>query len=283
MIKAPITRLVTSGRSFLKMHGLRNDFVIVDGREESYRPTAAEIVRICERRGGVGGDQLLVLEPPAEGADVLMRIYNVDGREAGMCGNATRCVAWLVMEESGRDEVVVETIARRLVCRRSGPRSVSVNMGAVRFEWQAVPLSEARDTLHVGLVSGPLRDPVALSLGNPHAVFFVEDFEAVEIAAHAPAIQNHPLFPEQANVGVAQVLPEGAIKLQVYERPGLLTEACGSGACAAVAAARARGLIAGDSAEVRMPGGRVRVTLTPEGEALMDGEVAVAFAGWLPA
>lgn len=278
-----ITRFVTRGRGFLKMHGLRNDFVIVDGRDEPFLPSGPEIVRICDRRGGVGGDQLLVLEPPGPGADVFMRIYNVDGMQAGMCGNATRCVAWLALEESGRDEIVVETIARRLACRRTGPFSVSVNMGPIRFGWQDVPLAEPRDTLHLGLVSGPLRDPVALSVGNPHAVFFVEDFSAIDIPTFAPAIQNDPLFPEQANVGVAQVLPDGAIRLQVYERPALLTEACGSGACAAVAAARARGLIAGDGAEVRMPGGTVRITLTPAGEAVMDGEVALAFAGWLPA
>jgi diaminopimelate epimerase len=276
-------RIIRRGREFLKMHGLRNDFVIVDGRDDPFRPSVPEIVRICDRHGGVGGDQLLVLEHPrAAGADVFLRILNVDGREAGMCGNATRCVGWLLMEETGRGEVIIETIARLLHCTRTGPMSVSVDMGAIETDWRALPLSEPRDTLHLGLTSGPLRDPVGMSIGNPHAVFFVGDLDAIDIPAYAPAIQNAPLFPEQANVGVAQILGPDAIRLLVWERPGILTEACGSGACVAAAGARARGLLAADEIEVRMPGGTVRITLTSQGEAVMDGEVALAFGGWLP-
>ena len=277
-------RSVRPGREFLKMHGLRNDFVIVDGRDEPFRPEVPEIVRICDRHDGVGGDQLLVLEHPRTvGADVFMRILNVDGRESEMCGNATRCVAWLLMEETGRNEAVVETFVRLLNCARTGPMSVSVNMGSIRTDWQDVPLSRPRDTLHLGLTAGPLRDPVGMSIGNPHAVFFVDDFDAIDIPAFAPSIQNDPLFPEQVNVGVAQILGPDVIRLQVWERPGILTEACGSGACAAAAAARARGLLTADNVDVRMPGGTVRISFNDAGEAIMDGEVALAFGGWLPA
>jgi diaminopimelate epimerase len=278
-----IERFLAGGRAFVKMHGLRNDFVIVDGRERPFRPDVSEIVWICDRHAGIGGDQLLVLERPrTPGSDVFLRILNVDGREVGMCGNATRCVAWLLMEETGRPDVVLETLAGRLRCVRTGPMSVAVNLGPIRTGWRDVPLSEPRDTLHLGLEAGPLRDPVAVNVGNPQVVFFVDNFDAVDIPAHAPAIQNDPLFPEQANVAVAQVLDDRTIRLQVWERPGLLTEACGSGACAAAAAARARKLIAANEVEVRMPGGTVRVTLLDDGSVVMDGEVAVAFAGRMP-
>ena len=276
------------GRAFLKMHGLRNHFVIVDAREEAFAPAPEQTVLICDPRTGVGADQLLVIEPPtpagaAAGADVFMRIINIDGRDVGACGNATRCVAWLLLEETGRDQVVVETLAGPLECRRIGAERVSVAMGRIRTEWQDIPLSQPCDTARLAPTSGPLRDGMALNAGNPHAVYFVDDLDAVDIVAVAPAIQNDPLFPEKVNVGVAQMLDESRMRLSVYERPGILTAACGSGACAAARAAQLRGLTAGNRITVEMEAGSVEIELLEDGSAIMSGPVAFCFSGHLPA
>jgi diaminopimelate epimerase len=275
------------GRAFLKMHGLRNHFVIVDGRDKTFSPTPAQSVLICDAGAGVGADQLLVLEPPtsagaAGGADVFMRIINIDGADVGACGNATRCVAWLMMQESGRDEVTVETTAGRLKCQRAGDMLVRVEMGRISTKWDAIALSRAANTYHLGLGSGPLQDGMALNIGNPHAVFFVDDLDAVDMIAFAPAIQNDALFPQKVNVGAAQMLDEGRIRLSVYERPGILTAACGSGACVAARAAQLRGLTARKEITVEMVAGSVEIELLDNGGAIMSGPVGFCFSGHLP-
>ncbi len=221
-----------SGRFFVKMHGLRNHFVITDARKEPYRPDNQEIVGICDPQTGVGGDQLIIIEQARDAcADVFMRILNVDGREVEACGNATRCVAWLLMEEQKSDEVMVETLAGPLACKRAGSMQVSCAMGCVSMAWQDIPLAEERDTCHLDLSFGPLSDGVALAIGNPHVVFFVDDLDAVDIEAIAPQIQEHPLFPNQVNVGVAQMTSAVSMRLVVYERGAGLTTACGTRAC----------------------------------------------------
>lgn len=269
------------GRAFVKMHGLRNHFVIVDAREESYRPDVAEIVRVCDTQVGVGADQLVVMEPSERGADLFMRLYNVDGREVEACGNATRCVAWLALEESSTDRVRIETLAGLLDCRRIGEKQVSCDMGRVSMRWQDVPLSEERDTLHLDLAVGDLANPAALSVGNPHAVFFVDDIGAIDIAAHAPAVQQHPLFPASVNVGVAMLLSADRIRLGVYERGVGLTQACGSGACAAAFAARARGMTDASRIVLELPAGEVVIELRSDGHAVMSGPVEHCFRGTL--
>jgi len=282
---APITSSsdAPAGRRFLKMHGLKNHFVIVDARDEPFRPAVDDIVRICDVRTGVGADQLIVIEPAVdESAAAFMRILNVDGREVEACGNATRCVAWLLLEETGRDAVVLQTLAGRLDCRRAGPLLVSCNMGRISTDWRDVPLAEARDTLHLGLSAGPLEDGVALSVGNPHVVFFVDDLAAVAIEALAPGIQADPLFPAEVNVGVAEMLAADNIRLAVYERGAGLTAACGTGACAAAFAALARGLTDRRHIAVDLPAGRVIVDIDEAGAATMTGPVAFCFSGRLP-
>jgi len=272
-----------AGRYFLKMHGLENHFVIVDARHEPFRPAAADVVRICNARTGIGADQLIVIEPARSAhADAFMRILNVDGREVEACGNATRCVAWLLLEEARRDAVMIETLAGPLACRRAGHEEVSVEMGRISTDWRDVPLAGERDTLHVELPFDPLRDGVALSVGNPHVVFFVPDLDAVDIESVAPRIQAHPLFPEQVNVGVAQVLSDDAMRLKVFERGAGLTTACGSGACAATRAAQLRGLTTQRSMTVEMPAGRVSIEIDEHGAATMTGPVAHCFSGYLP-
>ncbi len=237
------TGLIQVGRPFVKMHGLRNDFVIVDGRETPYTPSVAEIVRICDRREGVGGDELLVIEPPrSDKVYAFVRIINPDGSEAEACGNASRCVGWLLMEECERDEIRIETLGGVLFCRRAGEKQVAVEMGRLRTGWREIPLSREMDTLHLRIGSGPLQDPVGMNIGNPHAVFFVADLAAVDLTRYGPQLQKDPLFPEEANIGAAQLLDPKTLRLSVWERPGTLTTACGTGACVAVASAHRRGL-----------------------------------------
>lgn len=265
------------------MHGLRNHFVIADARENPYRPDVDTIIRICDPQVGVGGDQLIVIEPPqSREAQAFMRIYNVDGREVEACGNATRCVGWLLLEEAEADAVVIETLAGLLRCRRAGELQVSSEMGAVSMRWQDIPLAEERETLHLDFACGELRNPAALSIGNPHVVFFVESIDAIDLEKYAPDIQRDRLFPNSVNVGIAEMQSASRMRLAVYERGAGLTAACGSGACVAAYAARARGLTAEDRITVEMPAGPVDVEIRPDGSAVMTGPVAYCFHGELP-
>lgn len=275
------------GRPFIKMHGLRNHFAILDAREEPFRPERDEIARLCDVQVGIGADQLVAVEPPSDdaraaGAIAFARFWNTDGREAEACGNATRCVAWLLFEESGASAAAIETRAGVLSCRRAGRHAVRTTMGRVSMDWRDVPLAERRDTRHLDFRCGPLADPAALSVGNPHLVFFVDDLEAIDLANLAPRIQRDPLFPEQVNVGVAQMLAPDELRLAVYERGAGLTMACGSGACAAAYAALARGLTDSRSLAVQLPGGRLDVEIMPDGTAAITGPVAWCYSGWLP-
>jgi diaminopimelate epimerase len=274
-----------SGRPFVKMHGLLNHFVITDGRNEPYRPDVAEIVRICDVETGVGGDQLIIIENPtgSEGANAavaFMRILNVDGREVEACGNATRCIAWLLMEETGSDQVVLQTLAGLIDCRKTGAMEVSCTMGRVRTEWQEIPLVREADTSHVDLDSVSLTNGMVLNIGNPHIVFFVDDIDAVDICGVAPAIQKHELFPQEVNVGIAQMLSDDHLRSVVYERGAGLTTACGSGACVAAYAARVRGLTEEKELTVSMPAGDVRIAISDEGVATMTGPVAYCYSGF---
>jgi len=275
------------GRPFIKMHGLRNDFIIVDGRREPYRPSAEEIIRICDRHEGVGGDELLIVNPPRtmpESADTFafVRIFNPDGREVEACGNATRCVGWLFLQESQDEEVVVDTLGGLLKCRRAGEKQVAVEMGKLRTAWQDIPLVRAMDTLHLDIGAGPLQDPVGMNIGNPHAVFFVDDLDAVDMEDYGPQLQNHPLFPEEANIGAAQLIDSKTLKLSVWERPGALTTACGTGACVAVGAAHRRGLTVEKQMKVIMPAGSVDIELKEDDTVIMTGPVEVCYSGYLP-
>lgn len=274
------------GRSFVKMHGLLNHFVITDARKDAYRPGDEDVIRICDPKTGVGADQLIIVEPPTtagkqDGANVFMRIINIDGREVEACGNATRCVAWLLLEESKSDEVVIETLAGLIECTRTGRQQVSCRMGRVSMDWRDIPLAEERDTCHLDLSLGPLQDAVALSIGNPHVVFFVDDIDAVDIESLGPQIQQQPLFPQQVNVGVAQMISDAQMRLVVYERGAGLTAACGSGACVAAFAALARGLTSERTLTIEMPAGTVVIDISMDGDATMTGPVVFCFSGIL--
>jgi diaminopimelate epimerase len=279
--------IIRLDRPFIKMHGLRNDFIIVDGRQQLFKPSAEEIVRICDRREGVGGDELLIIDPPrAESAVAeayaFVRIYNPDGLQVEACGNATRCVGWLFLHESKREKVMIDTLGGRLSCRLAGEKQVAVEMGKLRTGWQDIPLAHEMDTLHLGIGAGPLQDPVGMNIGNPHAVFFVDDLNAVDLTIYGPQLQKHPLFPEEANIGAAQLIDSKTLKLSVWERPGALTTACGTGACVAVGAAHRRGLTDAKHMTVIMPVGSVEIELKGDGTMVMTGPVEVSYTGYLP-
>lgn len=265
------------------MHGLGNDFVVVDGREEPCNPTPEVIRWVCDRHVGIGGDQLLVIEhPTVPGPAARMRIYNVDGTEAPTCLNATRCVSWILLRESNADRIVLETLGGMIDATLSGPHGVSLRLAAPRWDWQSIPLASAADTLALDLSSGPLTQPTALNLGNPHLVCFVADRDAVDVPRWAPALQDHAMLPEGANIGVAQLVAPDRLRLVVWERPGILTQACGSGACAAVLAARRRGLTDETSVTVDMPGGVLHVEVHEDESITLTGPVAIAFSGRFP-
>ncbi|HKH69157.1 MAG TPA: diaminopimelate epimerase [Reyranella sp.] len=271
---------------FLKMHGLGNDFVVLDARTAALDLTPERRRAIADRRLGVGCDQLIVLEPPTEReADVFMRIYNPDGGEAQACGNATRCVASVVMDERKTDQVTVQTVAGLLESQKTGVGSnglpvISVDMGLARLDWRDIPVREACDTKHMPVGIGPLQDPVGTNMGNPHATFFVDDAAAIPLGELGPKLEHDRFFPERANIGVAQLLGEGRLRLRVWERGAGITLACGSGACAAVVAASRRGLVPRE-AEVVLDGGTLTIEWLRDDHVLMTGGIAVAFKGEL--
>ncbi|HYM01306.1 MAG TPA: diaminopimelate epimerase [Stellaceae bacterium] len=271
------------GTPFIKMHGLGNDFVVIDARRRPVTVDDRAASAIADRHTGVGCDQLIIVEPPQhDGADVFMRIRNADGGEVEACGNATRCVADLLMRENGRDRVVVETAVGLLEARAVAPQRVAVDMGPARVAWREIPLARECDTLHVPLALGPLADPVCTSMGNPHATFFVEDAGAIDLAALGPTLEHDPLFPERANIGIAQMLSRTRIRLRVWERGAGITPACGTGACAALVAASRRGL-AERKAEIIADGGALEIAWRDDGRVIMTGPVAVSFSGTLDA
>jgi diaminopimelate epimerase len=274
-------RASLAGRRFVKMHGLGNDFVIIDARREALALDPASARLIADRRRGVGCDQLIVLEPPrAPGAEVTMRILNPDASEAGACGNGTRCVAHLLMAETGRARTTIETIAGLLPAWREDGGTIAVDMGPARLDWRDVPLARDCDTLHVEAGAGALRDPACCSMGNPHATFFVADADAIDLAALGPRIERHPAFPERVNAGVVQVLARDRLRFRVWERGAGITEACGSGACAAIVNAARRGLC-DRRATVVLDGGELGMEWREDGHVTMTGPVATSFTGEL--
>jgi diaminopimelate epimerase len=269
------------GIDFIKMHGIGNDFVVLDARAHALALDDNTVRALADRHTGVGCDQLLVVEQPkAKDADVFLRIFNADGSEAEACGNGTRCVADLVMREGGKDRIVIETVAGLLAAEAAGPNRVSVDMGSPALGWPDIPLARDCDTLNVPLSMGPLVVPVCTSMGNPHATFFVADAEAIDLATLGPRLERDPLFPARANIGVAQVLSPTRLRFRVWERGAGITVACGSGACAALVGAARRGLT-GRKAEVILDGGALEIEWREDGHVFMTGPVAVSFSGTL--
>ncbi len=277
---------------FEKMHGLGNDFVILDERrspmqiiEEKQR--SDEVRRLACRRTGIGCDQLVVLRPSGR-ADAFMQIYNADGGEVAACGNATRCVGWLIMREKRTDHALIDSDAGLLECRLAGKERVKVNLGPPRLDWQSIPLARAMDTLRLDGLSLPPQGEgwTAVNMGNPHAVCFVADVRAVPLAEIGPKLEHNPLFPERANITVAQIDSPAQITLRTWERGCGETPACGTAACAAVVAARRRGRVAAE-VTANAPGGALCIhwdgdEKDPAHDVWMTGPVAPVFSGELP-
>jgi diaminopimelate epimerase len=258
---------------FRKMHGLGNDFVILDGRVGAVEMDKRRAQTIADRRTGVGCDQVVLLEP-SDVADLKMRIWNADGGEVEACGNAARCVALL---EGG--ETSIETKGGIIHASANGS-AATIDMGEPRFGWEDIPLAYAMDTAAMPVGWEELEKPFAVNVGNPHIVFFVEDPDAVDLARLGALIENDPLFPERVNVNVAAKEGE-AIRLRVWERGAGLTLACGTGACATAVAAIRRGLAHGP-VEVRLPGGALTIEWEPGGTIRMSGPASHVFSGELP-
>jgi len=256
-------------RRFHKMHGLGNDFVILDAREEPLEIDSARARAIANRKTGIGCDQLIVLEPSSL-ADVRMRIFNADGGEVEACGNAARCVAILTGGGS------IETAGGTISGSAHGSEA-TIDMGEPRFGWEEIPLAYPMDTAAMPVAWEELQNPFAVNVGNPHAVFFVADSDEVELARLGPQIENDPLFPSRVNVNVAS-LEDQAIRLRVWERGAGLTLACGTGACATAVAAISRGL-ASSPVEVRLPGGTLTVQWSRGSSILMSGPGTHVFTG----
>ena len=269
------------GILFIKMHGLGNDFVVIDDRNGEISLGVNEARAIANRSTGIGFDQLLILEKPVmHGADVFMRIHNPDGSEAQACGNGTRCVASLMMSELGRDQVIVETVSGLLASSRQGDGRITVDMGVPGLAWNDIPLRHEVDTLHMGIGVDGIIDPVGVNIGNPHAVFFVEDVSVVDLAYIGPTLEHNELFPELANIEIAQVIGLDQVRMRVWERAVGITQACGSGACAVAVAAHRRGLT-GRRVEVILDGGAIEVVWCKDGHVFMTGPVMASFEGVL--
>jgi diaminopimelate epimerase len=274
-----------ANRTFVKMNGIGNEIVVVDLRAQggSIRPEEA---RAAAAPGGAPYDQLMALYPSrTPGTDAFIRIYNNDGSEAGACGNGMRCVADLVAKESGKNALTFETTAGILNCWKNADGLFTVDMGVPRFKWNEIPLAEEfRDTRAIELQIGPIDKPVlhspsVVSMGNPHAIFWVDDVNAYDLARFGPLLENHPIFPERANITLAQIIARDHIVIRTWERGAGLTKACGSAACAAAVAA-ARLKRTGRKMKISLPGGELTIEWREtDDHVLMTGPVEFEFEG----
>ena len=272
---------------FRKMNGLGNDFVILDARAQPIEMTTEIARRIANRSRGIGCDQVIVLEP-SEKADAFMRIYNSDGSEVGACGNAARCVALLMAQETERTGITIETQEAVLRAEAASADCVTIDNGAPRLAWDEIPLAEPfHDTTGIELQIGPIDEPLlhspsVVNVGNPHAIFWVDDVQAHDLGRFGPLLENHPLFPERANISLAQITSRSSLKLRTWERGAGLTKACGTAACAAaVSAVRKR--FTDRKVTVELPGGPLAIEWTDDNRVLMTGPAELEFEGALEA
>lgn len=277
---------VLANRPFIKMSGLGNEIVVVDMRRQTGTIDAAD-ARAAARPNGAPYDQLMALYAPrTPGTDAYVRIYNNDGSEAGACGNGMRCVAELLFKEAGKSALTLETTAGLLSCWKGDrPLISTVDMGKPRFAWNEIPLAKKfEDTRVIDLRIGPIEEPIlhspsVVSMGNPHAIFWVDDVASYDLRKIGPLVENHPIFPERANVSLAQVASREHLVIRTWERGAGLTKACGSAACAAAVAAARVGLV-GRTLMVALPGGELRIEWrTADDHVLMTGPVAFEYEG----
>ena len=289
-------------RPYIRMNGAGNAFIVVQAFEEPFHPTEDQVRALADPAAGLGGfDQLIGVEP-SETADAFMRVWNADGSMVETCGNALRCVGWLLLQATDKEEVVIDTLGGPTTARRAAGRvgsggsegpttaaihEVTVDMGAPRLDWTQVPLSEEMDTRGIELQVGPIDAPVlhtpgAVSMGNPHVVFFTDRQDDAFVRGSGSLIEHHPLFPEGVNVGFADVLARDHIRLRVWERGAGLTLACGTGACAALVAT-ARRCLTDRKATVIVDGGELTIDWDEaSGHVFMTGPVEIERTGLLP-
>ncbi len=268
------TDLANTGRPFVKMHGLGNDFVVIDQRGTAPFVTPELARALGDRHRGVGFDQLAVIEDDA-GADLRLTFYNADGSVAGACGNATRCIARTEMRARGVGKLALRTERGVLQAVDAGNGLTSVNMGAPLTEWREIPLSKDVDTLHLPIEG----DPVGTGMGNPHCTFFVDDVDAVDLVTFGPAHETHALFPERTNIQIVQVINPDHLRMRVWERGVGITLASGSSSCAVAVAANRRGLT-GRAVTLDLDGGRISVDWRDDG-VWMTGPTSHVFTGTL--
>jgi diaminopimelate epimerase len=268
------------------MNGLGNEILVVDLRGTG-RALGGADARAIGKGKATHFDQMMVLSAPkTAGTDAYVRIFNEDGSESAACGNGTRCIGWLESERTGRKTLKFETAAGPLDVTVAGLSSITVDMGEPRFKWNEIPLSEKfQDTRHIELQIGPIDKPVlhspsVVNVGNPHAIFWVDDVAAHDLKRFGPLLENHPLFPERANISLAQVLSRNALKVRTWERGTGLTKACGTAACAAAVSAARNGLTE-RQVTVTLPGGDLVIQWTPSNRILMTGPVEVERRGSL--
>ncbi len=268
---------------YFKMNGCGNDFVIIDARSRGSLPLSQKQARdIADRQTGLGCDQVIAVERSIRG-DAYMRIWNADGGEVEACGNATRCVAWLLLEEGGAATRRIETPAGMLYVERAGEGLITVDMGSPLLRWEEIPIARAMNTDRLDYSAGGLEAPGAVNMGNPHVVFFVDDVSAVPVETIGPAVERDPFFPQGVNVGFAEVRSSEQIRLRVWERGVGLTKACGTGACAAVVAAHRQGRT-GRKVEVIVDGGSLEIEWRAgDDRVLMTGPIELESTGELPA
>lgn len=248
--------------NYIKMNGLGNNFIVLDGRQNPLNLTEAQIVNINRPNDNLGYDQLLSIEP-SQRADIFMGIWNNDGSEVAACGNGTRAVALAYMDETGLDKISIETKAGILKAVRKDTSLVEIDMGEPKLDWQSIPLSERMDTITMELQIGPIDNPIlwgpgGVSMGNPHCVFIVDDINNAPVTEMGPIIEHHPLFPERANIGFAQIIDKETIRLKVWERGVGMTKACGTGACAALVASH-RKMLVKNKAKLILDGGELLI------------------------
>lgn len=268
---------------FTKMHGLGNDFVIIDARYSPLSFTGnKKACVIADRYTGIGCDQVIIVTlPRTTEASIAISIYNADGSEVQACGNATRCVGAMFMDALACDTIVVETQSGLRSVYRETDDLVAVNMGVPNFDWWAIPLATAVDTMHIPLTGWPHAEAIGISMGNPHVVIFVTEIELINLSSIGASLEKDSLFPEHTNVEIAQVFSQSHLRVRVWERGVGITRSCGTGACASVVAAIRHGLLARRRTEVIMDGGCLFVTWREDNQVVLSGQTETSFTGLL--
>lgn len=268
--------------TFTKMHGLGNDFIIFDQRDGTPSLQGEKIAMVACRNKGVGCDQVIhIKSPTVEGADIRLEMYNADGQKVGACGNGTRCVASMVMKELDKEKLAIETDAGILHCRAASinKAEVTVDMGKPRTLWTDIPLLSEMDTLNVQVGEADLPPGVAVSMGNPHIIFFIDDVEEFNVEGVGPTIEFHKIFPKRTNVEFVKILDQHTARMRVWERGVGVTQACGTGACATAVAGVLRGLLQRKS-EIILDGGSLFIEWREDdGHVLMTGPATYVFEG----